>query len=118
MAPRIGLNTVQIFHIDRRTPSDLDPAHVVASVRRLRDRLFVVRGDDTLGTEIQPGTLLMLCMHLRETFAACRTRESYHIIRKLRLSNEWSLKDIIYVTARIAPPAQNAKTDVLVDWVQ
>ncbi|KAK7680368.1 hypothetical protein QCA50_016608 [Cerrena zonata] len=34
---RIVQNAVQIFHIDRWEPSDLDPIHIIGSVRELCD---------------------------------------------------------------------------------
>ena len=48
---RIVQNAMQIFHIDRRKPSDLEPSYTIDSVRALCDRLVVVRGDDPLGEE-------------------------------------------------------------------
>ncbi|TEB29736.1 RNA polymerase II largest subunit [Coprinellus micaceus] len=75
-------NTVQIFHIDRRNPSDLEPAYIVDSVRELGQRLIVVRGDDTLSRETQDDTTLMFKMHFHATFAA--RKEAF----------EWVLSDV------------------------
>jgi DNA-directed RNA polymerase II subunit RPB1 len=39
---RIVQNAIQIFHIDRRKPSDLEPAYVINAVRELTKRLIIV----------------------------------------------------------------------------
>ncbi|KAF9488926.1 beta and beta-prime subunits of DNA dependent RNA-polymerase [Pleurotus eryngii] len=65
----------QIFHIDLRKPSDLEPAYIVDAVRDLVKRLIVVRGDDALSREAQTNTTLNFSMHLRATFASRRRSE-------------------------------------------
>ena len=56
---RIVQNAIQIFHIDRRKPSDLEPAYIIDAVRDLCDRLIVVRGDDPLSKEAQANATLL-----------------------------------------------------------
>jgi len=46
-------NAVQIFHIDRQKPSNLDPAYIVDVVWVLVERLLAVLGDDPLSREAQ-----------------------------------------------------------------
>src|ERR1700694_3151612 len=46
-------NAIQIFHIDRRKPSDLEPAYIVDAVHKLEKRLIIVRGDHSLSHEAQ-----------------------------------------------------------------
>ncbi|KAH8111472.1 beta and beta-prime subunits of DNA dependent RNA-polymerase [Phellopilus nigrolimitatus] len=48
---RIVQNATQIFHIDRRKPSDLEPTYIIGQVQQLAERLIVVRGDDPLTKE-------------------------------------------------------------------
>ena len=55
---RILQNAIQIFHIDRRKPSDLEPAYIVDAVHELEKRLIVVRGDDSLSHEAQENATL------------------------------------------------------------
>ncbi|THG98988.1 hypothetical protein EW026_g3272 [Hermanssonia centrifuga] len=88
---RIVQNAMQIFHIDRRKPSDLEPAYIIESVRDLCDRLVVVRGDDALSREAQANATLMFRMHLRATFAARRVLERYHLNRE---AFEWVLGEV------------------------
>ena len=45
-------NATQIFHIDKRKSSDLEPAYVVEAVQQLDDCLAVVIGDDPLMREV------------------------------------------------------------------
>jgi DNA-directed RNA polymerase II subunit RPB1 len=79
---RIIQNAIQIFHIDRRKPSDLDPAYIVDAVHDLGKRLIVVRGDDPLSREGQENSTLNFRMHLRATFASRRVLEKHHLTRE------------------------------------
>lgn len=88
---RIVQNAIQIFHIDRRQPSDLDPAYIVDAVRELSERLVVVRGNSRISTEAQNNATLMFKMHLRATLAARRILERYHLNRE---AFEWVLGEI------------------------
>lgn len=88
---RIVQNAVQIFHIDRRKPSDLEPASIIDSVRELCDRLIVVRGDDALTRESQSNATLMFRMHLRATFSSRRVLEKYHLNRE---AFEWIMGEV------------------------
>ncbi|TEB31022.1 beta and beta-prime subunits of DNA dependent RNA-polymerase [Coprinellus micaceus] len=64
-------NAFQIFHIDRRKPSDLEPAYIVDSVRELGE-----------SREEQENATLMFKMHLRATFAARKVLEQYHLTKE------------------------------------
>jgi DNA-directed RNA polymerase II subunit RPB1 len=79
---RIVQNAIQIFHIDRRKPSDLEPAYIIDSIRELGKRLIVVRGEDTLSVEAQENATLTFKMHLRATFASRRVLEKFHLTRE------------------------------------
>ncbi|KAE9384090.1 RNA polymerase II largest subunit [Gymnopus androsaceus JB14] len=76
---RIVQNATQIFHIDRRKPSDLDPIFIIDSVKALCDRLIVVRGDGLLSREAQANAVLRFHMHLRATFGCRRVLERFHL---------------------------------------
>ncbi|KAF9544636.1 beta and beta-prime subunits of DNA dependent RNA-polymerase, partial [Agrocybe pediades] len=88
---RIVQNAIQIFHIDRRKPSDLDPAHIIDSVHELGSRLIVVRGSDSLSIEAQHNATLTFRMHLRATFASRRVLEKFHLTRE---AFDWVLGEI------------------------
>ncbi|KAA1468311.1 beta and beta-prime subunits of DNA dependent RNA-polymerase [Dentipellis sp. KUC8613] len=88
---RIVQNAVQIFHIDRRKPSDLEPAYIVDAVKALSERLIVVRGDDPLSTEAQHNSTLNFRMHLRATFSTRRVLERHHLTRE---AFDWVLGEV------------------------
>lgn len=79
---RILQNALQIFHIDRRKPSDLEPAYIVDAVHDLENRLVIVRGDDPLSQEAQENATLNFRMHLRATLASRRVLEKFHLSRE------------------------------------
>ncbi|EKM83352.1 hypothetical protein AGABI1DRAFT_65857 [Agaricus bisporus var. burnettii JB137-S8] len=88
---RIVQNASQIFHIDRRKPSDLEPTYIVDAVRELEKRLVVVRGEDPLSYEAQENATLMFKMHLRATFATRRVLEKFHLTRE---AFDWVLGEV------------------------
>ena len=88
---RIVQNALQIFHIDRRKPSDLEPAYIIDSVKELTNRLVIVRGDDRLSLEAQDNATLTFRMHLRATFASRRVLEKFHLNRE---AFEWVLGEV------------------------
>ncbi|KAH0590072.1 DNA-directed RNA polymerase II subunit rpb1 [Termitomyces sp. J132] len=88
---RIVQNATQIFHIDRRKPSDLEPAYIVDAVEELCKRLIVVRGDDELSQEAQTNATLNFRMHLRASFATRRVLEKFHLTRE---AFDWVLGEV------------------------
>ncbi|KAF5365354.1 hypothetical protein D9757_013779 [Collybiopsis confluens] len=88
---RIVQNATQIFHIDRRKPSDLEPVFIIDSVKALCDRLIVVRGDDRLSQEAQENATLRFQMHLRATFGCRRVLERFHLNKE---AFEWVLGEV------------------------
>ncbi len=90
---RIVQNASQIFHIDRRKPSDLEPAYIITSVRELITRLIVVRGQDELSLEAQANAIMRFSMHLRATFAARKVLEQFHLNRE---AFEWVLGKLLF----------------------
>ncbi|EGO19737.1 DNA-directed RNA polymerase II, subunit 1 [Serpula lacrymans var. lacrymans S7.9] len=88
---RIVQNAIQIFHIDRRKPSDLEPAYIIESLQQLSNRLVVVRGDDSLSKEAQENASLTFRMHVRATFASRRVLEQFHLNRE---AFEWVLGEV------------------------
>lgn len=73
---RIIQNAIQIFHVDSRKPSDLEPTHIIRSIRH---RLIVVRSDGLLTCEAQDNATLLFLMHLCAVFAPCRVLEKFHL---------------------------------------
>ncbi|TFK57734.1 beta and beta-prime subunits of DNA dependent RNA-polymerase [Heliocybe sulcata] len=88
---RIVQNATQIFHIDRRKPSDLEPTYIVDAVKALMDRLIIVRGEDPLSKEAQANATLTFRMHLRATFATRRVLEEFHLTRE---AFDWVLGEV------------------------
>ncbi|KAJ6577080.1 DNA-directed RNA polymerase II, subunit 1 [Mycena sp. CBHHK59/15] len=88
---RIVQNATQIFHIDRRQPSDLEPAYIIDAVKELGERLIIVRGDDPLSREAQQDAVLRFRMHLRATFATRRVLERFHLNRE---AFDWVLGEV------------------------
>jgi DNA-directed RNA polymerase II subunit RPB1 len=88
---RIAHNALQIFRIDRRKPSDLDPAYIIDSIKDLCKRLVVVPGSDPLSREAQENATLTFQMHLRSTFAARRVLEEFHLNRE---AFEWVIGEV------------------------
>ncbi|PAV21644.1 beta and beta-prime subunits of DNA dependent RNA-polymerase [Pyrrhoderma noxium] len=88
---RIIQNATQIFHIDRRKPSDLEPSYIIDQVQQLAARLVVVRGDDSLTREMAENASLAFRMHLRATFAARPVLEEHHLTRE---AFDWVLGEV------------------------
>ncbi|KAJ7924363.1 hypothetical protein B0H13DRAFT_1978078 [Mycena leptocephala] len=88
---RIVQNAGQIFHIDQRQPSDLEPAYIIDAVKELGERLIVVRGDDPLSQQAQQDAVLRFRMHLRSTFATRRVLERHHLNRE---AFDWVLGEV------------------------
>ncbi|EIN13283.1 beta and beta-prime subunits of DNA dependent RNA-polymerase [Punctularia strigosozonata HHB-11173 SS5] len=88
---RIVQNAVQIFHIDRRKPSDLEPAYLIDAVRGLVERLVVVRGDDSWAHAAQENATMLFGIHLRGMFACRRVLERFHLNKE---AFEWVLGEI------------------------
>ncbi|KAG8902646.1 DNA-directed RNA polymerase II subunit rpb1 [Tulasnella sp. 403] len=88
---RIVQNAQQIFHIDRRKPSDLDPLEIIRSVRALCSRLRVVRGEDSYSVEATENATLLFQTHLRSTFASKVVLEEFHLNKE---AFEWVLGEV------------------------
>jgi len=86
-------NATQIFHINKRKPSDLEPAYIVEAVQQLNNHLAVVIGDDPLTREVQANLSLMVCVYVRATLAAhCLSLlEQFHLSRE---ALDWVLGEI------------------------
>ncbi|KAF7371316.1 DNA-directed RNA polymerase subunit [Mycena sanguinolenta] len=88
---RIVQNARQIFHIDQRKPSDLDPAYIIDSVKELGEQLIVVPGDDPLSKQAQEDAILRFQIQVRATFACRRVLEKYHLTRE---AFDWVLGEV------------------------
>ncbi|KAF5322328.1 hypothetical protein D9619_002094 [Psilocybe cf. subviscida] len=76
-------NAIQIFHIDRRKPSDLEPPYIINSIHELGKHLIVVCSGGDLSVEAQENATLTFRMHLRATFAARHVLEKFHLTREV-----------------------------------
>lgn len=88
---RIIQNAQQIFHIDRRKASNLDPMHIVKEVRALTARLTIVRGEDRISREMQDNATLLFSIHIRSSFAARCVLEEYHFTRE---AFDWAIGEV------------------------
>ncbi len=88
---RVIQNSQQMFQIDRRKPSDLDPLEIINAVRELCTRIRIVRGEDPLSLEAQDNATLLFQIHLRSTFASKVVLEEYHLNKK---AFEWVLGEV------------------------
>ncbi|KAJ7789277.1 beta and beta-prime subunits of DNA dependent RNA-polymerase [Mycena olivaceomarginata] len=89
--PRVVQNAAQIFHIDCRQTSHLDPIYIIDAVKALGERLIIIRGDDSLSKQAQEDAVLVFRMHLRATFAARQVVEKYRLSRE---AFDWALGEV------------------------
>ncbi|KAF9923536.1 hypothetical protein KVV02_002857 [Mortierella alpina] len=75
-------NSKQMFHVDHKRPSDLDPRHILQSVKNLEKQLIVVRGTDRISMEAQDNATLLFRMLVRSTLAVRRVIEEFHLTRE------------------------------------
>ncbi|KAF8187975.1 beta and beta-prime subunits of DNA dependent RNA-polymerase [Mycena galopus ATCC 62051] len=88
---RVVQDAAQIFHIDCRQRSHLDPIYIIDAVRALGERLIIIRGDDSLSKQAQENAGFVFRMHLRATFAARRVVETYRLNRE---AFDWALGEV------------------------
>ncbi|KAG8773494.1 DNA-directed RNA polymerase II subunit rpb1, partial [Ceratobasidium sp. 428] len=88
---RIIENAQQIFHIDKRKPSDLEPSYIMDEISALTSRLVVVRGSDPISIEAQANATMLFNMHLRSTFATRPVLEELHLNRQ---AFDWIIGEI------------------------
>ncbi|TIA87040.1 hypothetical protein E3P99_03444 [Wallemia hederae] len=84
-------NAQQIFRIDRRQPSDLDPGFIVDEVHALCRRLVVIRGKDVLSEEAQNNATLLFTILLRSSLAVRLIIEEHHLNRE---AFDWVIGEI------------------------
>ncbi|KAG0260993.1 DNA-directed RNA polymerase II subunit rpb1 [Actinomortierella ambigua] len=75
-------NSKQMFHVDHKRPSDLDPRHILDSIRNLEKQLFVVRGTDRISQEAQDNATLLFRILVRSTLSVRRVIEEFHLTRE------------------------------------
>ncbi|KAG5460316.1 MAG: putative RNA polymerase II 215 kd subunit [Olpidium bornovanus] len=99
---RLIWNAKQIFHLSGREPSDIHPAQVVEGVKKLSERLMVVRGSDKISEQAQANATLLFQMLLRQTFASRRVIEDYRLSAQ---AFEWILGEVEarFNTSLVAP---------------
>ncbi|KAJ2754958.1 DNA-directed RNA polymerase II core subunit rpo21, partial [Coemansia nantahalensis] len=82
----------QMFSIDGRKPSNLDPVEIINLVKSLTEsRITVIRGDDVLSTEAQRNATLLFQIHLRASLATKRVIEKFHLTKE---AFDWLLAEI------------------------
>ncbi|KTW31322.1 DNA-directed RNA polymerase II subunit rpb1 [Pneumocystis jirovecii RU7] len=88
---RIIRNAQQIFHIDKRKATDLNPRDIILGVNETIKRLTVVRGNDKFTRESQENATLLFQILLRSRLASRRVIEEY---RLNKVAFEWVLGEI------------------------
>jgi len=88
---RIVQNSQQLFQVDSRVPSDLDPKYVYERRQELCDELVVVRGTDVLSRTAQTNATLLFNMLVRSHLATRRILEEYHLSRA---AFEWVVGEV------------------------
>jgi len=78
---RLLWNATKRFQVQRYSKSTLDPLYVVKEVKKLCDRLVVVRGSDPIAKEAQGNSTLLFNILLRSDLAAKRILSDYHLDR-------------------------------------
>ncbi|KAK3889972.1 hypothetical protein Pcinc_006051 [Petrolisthes cinctipes] len=76
---RMIWNVQKIFHINKRTPTDLSPARVVAGVKVMLDKCMIVGGDDRISVQAnQNATFCFQCL-VRSTLCTKKVAEEYKL---------------------------------------
>jgi DNA-directed RNA polymerase II subunit RPB1 len=88
---RLIWNASNIFHIDKKKPSDLHPAKVIDDVKQLMKKLVVVRGDDRISIESQKNATLLFQMLIRSILCTKRVLEEFHLTTE---SFQWLIGEI------------------------
>ncbi|KAL1747355.1 hypothetical protein HDZ31DRAFT_32193 [Schizophyllum fasciatum] len=89
---RITQNATQIFHIDRRKPSDLHPGYIVDQVRGLCERVSgVLREDNAFSREAQDNSARLFRMLLRAHFASRRVLTVWHFTQQ---AFDWAIGEV------------------------
>ncbi|XP_078486063.1 DNA-directed RNA polymerase II subunit RPB1-like [Ciona intestinalis] len=88
---RLIWNAQKIFHIDLRSPSNLNPQRVIEGVRDLSKKLVIVRGEDRLSKEAQSSATLLFNVHLRSTLCSRRVADEFRLSAE---AFEWILGEI------------------------
>ncbi|KAJ1973389.1 DNA-directed RNA polymerase II core subunit rpo21, partial [Dimargaris verticillata] len=99
---RLIINAQQIFRIDARKPSNLHPLQVIESVKRLCERLQVVRGQDKLSQDAQQNATALFQICVRSMLASRKVVEQYHLNSE---AFSWVLGEIEsrFATAQVHP---------------
>lgn len=88
---RMIWNVQKIFHINKRTPTDLSPLKVIQGVRELLQKCVIVAGSDRLSKQAnENATLLFQCL-VRSTLC------TKYVAEEFRLNNEafeWLIGEI------------------------
>jgi len=88
---RLIWNAQKTFHIDPHKPTDLHPVKVLEGLERLKEKMVVINGRDSLSLEAQKNATSLMNVLLRSTLSSKRVTEEYHLTA---FSFEWLLGEI------------------------
>ena len=88
---RLIWNAQKVFHINKRSQSDLHPLDVIEGVRELTDKLKIVEGEDTISKLANENALLLFKCLLRSTLCSRRVAEEHKLTKE---AFEWVIGEI------------------------
>ncbi|CAF1192209.1 unnamed protein product [Adineta ricciae] len=76
---RLIYNAQKLFHISKRTKSDLSPIKIIDDLKNLIQRLTVVKGADSLSQEAQQNAILLMSTLLRSSLCSQQVLKKHHL---------------------------------------
>ncbi len=76
---RVIQNAQQLFALDSRKPSDLNPLDILDQVQEMSERLVIVRGSDGLSLMAQNNATMLFKMFLRSMLSVRRVIEEFYL---------------------------------------
>ena len=76
---RVVQNAQQLFGLDSRKPSDLNPLDILDQVQEMSERLVIVRGSDGLSLMAQANATMLFKMFLRSMLSVRRVIEEFYL---------------------------------------
>ncbi len=88
---RMVRNAQKIFHINLRSPTDLNPVKVIDGVKDLLNKCVIVRGDDKMSKSANENATTLFQCHIRSMLCTKFVAESHRLSEE---AFEWLLGEI------------------------
>ena len=72
-------NVQKIFHISKRTPTDLTPTQVIQGVRNTLKKCCIVSGEDRISVQANENAKLLFQCLVRSTLCTKKVAEEYRL---------------------------------------